>query len=134
MKFMTGAYDGANFATLYVGQSSAQIRINTQNTNLLLVLKTYSGLIIGSRTSSNIIYYYRNGSPISNGSVGMVSNTIPDLVVGGLCLNNSGSFSLYTGNQLSLIFYSKSLSSGDVTALTNAFEAYMDSNGKGVIA
>ena len=50
-----------------------------------------------------------------------------------LCLNNAG-IRTYNDEEISLFFAGAYLDNTEIATLTNAVEAYMDSNSKGVIA
>ena len=93
-----------------------------------------SGFLIGVRTSSSSEQLYYNGSPlgaaISQPSVGLPNSN--------LCIMRYGKDDTYDGNscteQFSFVFLGRGLNATEVSTLTNAVEAYMDANGKGVIA
>lgn len=67
-------------------------------------------------------------STIINASSGLL-----DLNTFTCARNNSGS-PTYSTNQIAFTFYAKSISLSQRDVIVDAFEAYMDSNGKGVIA
>ena len=48
--------------------------------------------------------------------------------------NSSGSPGTYSSCQFALAWWGRGMSQHDIEVITDAFEAYMDANGKGVIA
>ena len=81
-----------------------------------------NGMYILTRDNAANYTVYRNGSSLYTAADASSAVTAGVLTTG------------TTGTQLSCFGVGSSLTSGNVTTLTNAFEAWMDSNGKGVIA
>ncbi len=91
------------------------------------------GFYINSRDSSTVTKGYKNGSVVISGAV--TSTDIPNsynLYI--LCTNNQITPTNFSDRQLSIAFAGGKLDQTEVTAFTNAVEAYMDSNSKGVIS
>lgn len=85
------------------------------------------GLLVVSRVDSANVYGYKHGTQYSGASISEApdSNYMTGL---SRALSQWGAF------QISFMFVGGGLTQANVTALTNAFEAYMDSNGKGVVS
>jgi hypothetical protein len=91
-----------------------------------------TGLYIATRNTNNLGILYRN--KIKKGENTDTSTTPNNIEVYIMALNTSGTITGYTDRQLSFGFIGRGLSQDDVNSITDAIEAYMDSNGKGVIA
>ena len=91
-----------------------------------------SGCHIQTRLSAISGKLYRNKNNILNSN--KVSTGVPNNNIHILARNHNGTTNLYTNHQLSMVYFGKVLSDANVNAITDAIEAYMDSNGKGVIA
>ena len=85
------------------------------------------GFFVMNRTSSTALNLYKNAS--SSGSSIKTSTALSAQDIH-LCGYTT---SLFSTKQLSVFFIGASLNGTEITAFTNAVEAYMDSNGKGVI-
>ena len=93
---------------------------------------TGAGFYVGSRTANNVTYGYNNGARSAiktDASVSMYSYTHYILAA-----HRSAGATSFSNQQVSFAFTSRGLTQAEVTVITNAFEAYMDANGKGVIA
>lgn len=101
---------------------------NTKNN----LVSDSTGFFITSRRSNILTDVYKNKSIITTDNIS--SSVLPNGYVFILGINLNGTIGLSSTRQQSFFFMSKVLSSSDITALTNAIESYMDSNGKGVIA
>jgi len=89
------------------------------------------GMYIASRTAVSTGAGYKNKAAvitIANASTGLTAN---NLYV--LAYNNNGSQQYNTLRQVSMAYAGGGMTQADINSLTNAFEVYMDSNGKGVI-
>jgi len=62
------------------------------------------------------------------------SSAIPDLILFLLAQNVSGTASNFAEEQIAFAFAGRYFSEAELTVIYNAIEAYMDSNGKGVVA
>jgi len=113
----------------------------------------YTGDLHKTRVNCGGDYEYANTSAIGNyvdvrrgatssemykNNVSKLSSAIISTSVGNqnlfmLCFNNAGSPAFYSGKQLAFAFMGTQFSAAEVTSIGNAIEAYMDSNGKGVI-
>lgn len=81
------------------------------------------------RTASNAIQAYHN-----KGSKALTDATIASVgLPTGITLTIGRNSSSYGTHQYSLYYTAKSMNQSQVDILTDAFESYMDSNGKGVI-
>lgn len=91
------------------------------------------GFFISSRTAVNLTTGYRNGNPVDTDAT--ASNTLLSLKITllGRRRVDTGLADSISINQLSFAFIGRGLSGPEVTVLTNAIEAYMDANSKGVI-
>jgi len=106
-------------------------RLNQTAVNSSFANANSQGFYIEVRTASDAQECYKNASSLGTSSV--VSTTISNANMYLCCYNNAGAPSLYSNKQLSMFFMGRSLSQSDVTGITNAFEAYMDANSRGVI-
>ena len=111
-------------ATLYLMLNQNAGGIGTANADS-------RGMYINSRTASNVIKAYKNKVAIINDTT--VSTTIPNLNIYSLGINSTGALYEPTTKQVSLFFAGSGFVQGDVDNMTDRFETYMDSNGKGVI-
>lgn len=94
-----------------------------------------AGMVIGMRYAAGAGggKVYRNGTVGANTDLN-VGLGLPDNTVYILTIHNSdGSAGSASAKQASVYFIGKSMTSEQVTSVTNAIEAYMDANGKGVI-
>jgi hypothetical protein len=88
------------------------------------------GLHIQNRTGASATEIFKNGASVDTDSVASVSVPADDIYI---CCQNNGGPAQYSTKQVAVVFAGGGLTIGDVTAITNAIETYMDSNGKGVI-
>ena len=85
------------------------------------------GFYSASRLNSNNYIVYKNGSQL------VVENILSE-TIGNSNLYLLGANTGYTSNiQMAFAFAGRGLTENETLALTNAIEAYMDSNGKGVL-
>jgi len=89
------------------------------------------GLTVMTRNNATAQKIYRNTTGTESN---INSNVPPDLSLYSLARNLNGSPNAYDDVQLSLVFISRGLSDAEVSVIHTAFEAYMDANGKGVVA
>lgn len=124
---------GDDMAYLVLRSANALFHpINQDSTTDISVENTSStGLYVTTRTSSIGTNVYKNKSPLNPSF--QISSTIPNLEMYCCGYNNNGTAS-YDVKQQALVFFGKGLTQANVNVITDAFEAYMDSNGKGVIA
>ncbi len=117
--FSTGRYAVFNFDnTQYVdmyGFNNGLGRVQISQTNT-------TGVFIGSRTASNVLKLYRNGSQIGSTATGSpefaVSDVAIKLYVG--ALNNAGSAAFFAPRNLTFAFVGDGLTDSDVSNLTTA--------------
>lgn len=89
------------------------------------------GMYIASRTLSNESKLYKNKSILINST--QPSDGVPNFNIYIGCYNSNGTPSLLSTRQISLGFLGGLMTQQNVNDKTDYFEAYMDSNGKGVI-
>jgi hypothetical protein len=97
-----------------------------------LLVPTSIGMTIYNRLSSTILNHSKNKTISTN--IEYASSGIPSYSVTIGALNTADVISLFTTRQYSFAFMGKGLTNENIITLVNAIEAYMDSNGKGVIA
>lgn len=102
-----------------------------ENTYLVAANTDSRGMYILTRTGANARRIYRNKISIANDA--QVSIAIPNADLYVLADNNNGAAAFWGSKQISMAFASSSFTQTDVDNLTDRFETYMDSNGKGVI-
>jgi len=132
-----GVFDnGGTTFSIINGRNSSnqfQVRLNTAGAGVIGTnYVTGAGLYIGSRTASNVTNGYTNG---------VVGTTKTDLSVSMynythyiLAAHRSVGATQYSTQQVSFAFAGRGLVQAEVTVIKNAFEAFMDANGKGIIA
>lgn len=126
-----GSAQGVNSLKIQV-RSGGDTRIWINDFTLSATSSSSSlGMFIASRSISTTKDLYINKSKTSF-SVNSLGLTINPIFV--CCRNLNGSPNSFSFKQFSLAFTGASLSQSDVNTLTDAFEVYMDSNGKGVIS
>ena len=129
-----GARDGANrgvtMALYFTGGSFLYSYANSDNPGNY-VNSDSLGMYVTSRNNSADFQVYKNSVEIIDETE--TSILIPNYDIYALGQNNAGSLLVPSTKQLSCLHLGGSLTPTEITALTNAVEAYMDSNGKGVI-
>lgn len=128
-KCLIGATSGSNFNDLFPKLSSGNAvnRINSGSESIGNATSDPRGMWIGSRTASNSLKLYHNKTIVGTGSIistNLINRNLHILARGG---------AVFSTNQASMGFTASSLDQTDINNLTDAFEVYMDSNGKGVI-
>jgi hypothetical protein len=127
-----GVTDGTNQVMINTRNGgNTYIRLNCISSSAVASTDS-SGMFVSIRHSSLWQDVYRNGTIHVDGV--STSTSIPNYNMYVLGRNNAGSLDTATSRQLSCFFAGGALTSGEITIVTNAIEAYMDSNGKGVIA
>jgi hypothetical protein len=132
-EFDFGAIDSSHWVIINTrtGSDEFNIRINSDigsnasNTDS-------KGLYVVNRVLSTEQDLYKNKIRVINDSV--ASSGVPTVKLYALCRNNNGVASNNSTRQQSLLFAGSGFTQANVDDLTNAFEAYMDSNGKGIIS
>ena len=81
----------------------------------------------------NVAVYKNKTSPALTTTGTGVTAALPDIALYFFCLNNNGTKEYYSTRQLSLIFLGKYITTSQRDIIVDAFETYMDANGKGVI-
>jgi len=91
------------------------------------------GMLIASRVGANAVDGYKNGTDLNcSGNTG-VSTSLQNCNIHLLALNLPANTIQHSPDQLSIAFMGKGFSGAEITAITNACEAYMDALGKGVV-
>lgn len=90
------------------------------------------GMAISVRESSTVEKKYHNGALHETYNTASAVILSDDFYIG--ARNTSSTASLFSTKELSFAFAGAKLTLAQQLVITNAFEAYMDSNGKGVIA
>jgi hypothetical protein len=109
---------------IYEQINSLSINITNNNNNI-------AGMYNASRNLNNEYVYINQvlrligGKPVSQ---------IPNSNIFAMCRNNNSVPQAFTINQFSALFIGGYIDDVDYNSLLDAFETYMDSNGKGVIA
>ena len=91
------------------------------------------GMLIASRVGANAVDGYKNGTDLNCSGNTEVSTSLQNYNIHLLAINLSGSTTQHSPDQLSIAFMGKGFSGAEITAITNACEAYMDALGKGVV-
>lgn len=131
--YQIGAKTSSNVGVyIYLRQSESSTRVGINQSYFTNASQLSSiGLKILSRSSDSVLNYYNNkvGSNLS-----YASSAVPNLNFYDLAANQGGSPLFYNPSQFSLRFIGKNITESNVAVIVDSFEAYMDSNGKGVIA
>ena len=91
------------------------------------------GMLIASRVGANAVDGYKNGTDLNCSRNTQVSTSLQNYNIHLLALNSAGHTTQHSPDQLSIAFMGKGFSGAEITAITNACEAYMDALGKGVV-
>lgn len=141
----TNKFAGGVYSTTDDGGAENALRISHFNSSTLYLAINnsvqsdsitnqdyYKGIIILSRISNTTINQYID----KNKTVRDVASTnIPNQGLISLARRTGdGTVGFYSISQVSAMFLGKALSDAEANIVTDAIEAYMDSNGKGVIA
>jgi hypothetical protein len=124
-----GSY-GIQYLPYYLGNRS--IRINGANSLQWADSSQNKGFTYIERSASNARAMFLNNSEL--GSDSEVSTAIPNLDMYIFARNNDGTPDLFCNTQVSYFAMGGALSAAERLAEMNAIEAYMDSNGKGVLS
>jgi len=107
------------------------VRMNTNNLSDFGTTTSSLGMWIANRTAANVHDLYQNKVQKINGTDASNGLTDKDLYL--LAYNSNGVASNQTTYQISMAYTGGGFTQGDIGNLTDRFETYMDSNGKGVI-
>lgn len=92
------------------------------------------GMLIVSRVGANAVDGYKNGTDLNCSGNTEVSTSLQNSNIHLLAINDAKQrTSHHSPDQLSIAFMGKGFSGAEITAITNACEAYMDALGKGVV-
>jgi hypothetical protein len=119
-----GNYDTVGRFYCRVNQATYTRKVATGDTK---------GMLIASRVGANAVDGYINGTDLNCLGNTEVSTSIPNCNIHLLALNSAATTSQHSPDQLSIAFMGKGFSGAEITAITNACEAYMDALGKGVV-
>lgn len=109
-------------------------RINQATYTYKVASGDTKGMLIAARVGANAIDGYKNGTDLNCSGNTEVSTSLQNRNLYLLAINANGTPSQHSPDQLSIAFAGKGFNGAELTAITNAIEAYMDANGKGVIA
>ena len=125
-----GHTNGIELVTRW-GAGNSYIRNNTATSSSVGNADS-RGLFINNRVLSTHQDLYKNKIRTINGAVASAGLTASDLFC--LAINiGGGATAQHTDRQLSMAFAGGGLTQTDIDNITDRFEVYMDSNGKGVI-
>lgn len=111
------------------------IRINQKTYTYKPSSGDVKGMLIASRTAPNSIGGYLNGVDLNfTGSSEPSTGLSTGYNLFFLCASIRNTRSSYSPDQIAFAFVSRGLNLADTSLITQAVEAYMDSNGKGVIS
>lgn len=129
-----GCVAGSMFSVLFkvTGSTTTAYRLNTfiNDGSISVPYVTTLGLTILTRNSVGNLTSYRNNT---KNTASVVSSEIINLNFYELCRNKDNAPEAFIDRQISISGAGKGVSDAQALVITNAFEAYMDSNGKGVI-
>ena len=91
------------------------------------------GMLIVSRVGANAVDGYKNGTDLNCSGNTEVSTSLQNYNIHLLALKSRKHTVNHSPDQLSIAFMGKGFSGAEITAITNACEAYMDALGKGVV-
>ena len=111
--------------------------VNSNDSAENVAMTSTLGMFIGTRPNSITEIFYQNKG-IDYQETNKASTGIPNKNIVILCTNVGNAVTTtplyYSTKQISFFFQGKCLTQLQADALTDAFEVYMDANGKGVIA
>ena len=107
-------------------------RVNQATTTYKVATGDTKGMLIASRVGANAVDGYKNGTDLNCSGNTEVSTSLQNYNFHLLALNSAGTTTQHSPDQLSIAFMGKGFSGAEITAITNACEAYMDALGKGV--
>ena len=127
------AADGGAYNRIIIGSNGGEMSIPLNSADVRIVDTNTNGLYIVNRLSSSSIIVFRNyikSTPISSTSSKRPNQKIVELAR----RTNDGTVGFYNASQISFSFCAKGLTDAHEAVIVDAFEAYMDAKGKGVIA
>ena len=126
-----GANGTSDLLIITKNGGNATIRINAIGSAVGANADTRGLFIINKFNAATENDLFRNKVNIINGVI--ANSGTPDVTVYSLAQNNAGVAANFSTRQLSMAFGGGGLTQTDIDNLTDRFEIYMDSNGKGVI-
>ena len=111
-------------------------RVNVESSRIDAATTTSVGLVVATRDGaaiSNQVFYRNKTTPTQSASGSASTSTIPlgDIFI--LANNNGGTAGDFSTRQISLVFAGEHITTAMRDDIVDCFEAYMDSNGKGVL-
>ena len=128
-----GQDSGATMKSFIIGRNSSNqfwAVVNTAGYANCMTNYDGTGFYIACREDSNTINGYRNG--VKQTTKYEAATSIYNVAHYG-CAIRIGTNTYNAQQELSILGYGRSFNQSEVTAIKNAFEAYMDAHGKGVI-
>jgi hypothetical protein len=125
-------YDGTGYSQILVRNTADGSSVALNGPEVITISANSSGLWVFNRISSTQIDVYRNGSKIG---VTLTSNSAVLSTISYYLgsRHNTGASTVWSDREYAMLGFGGTLTSGEITILTNAIETYMDSNGQGVI-
>lgn len=123
--------NGINMLPYFSVGTTGYVQVNDATTIGWVAGATNLGFYLVERTASNERAVYKNNVSLANDA--QASTNLPDFKMYVLARSASNTAGSFGAQQVSVFGAGASLSSGERTALMNAIETYMDSNGKGII-
>jgi len=124
-------YDGSSDVTIQSNSGGNALGKINSATNLSGAVSDSLGMTAIARPDASNQEIHRNGTQLNTGAVASAGEANGAIFI--CCRSAGGTPSSYSTRQISLGFIGGYLTSTERTALFNAFETYMDSNGKGVV-
>jgi len=123
-----GNFSGGIYVDLFPRLAAGNyiVRINGQSSTLSNPIADSKGMLIGSRPDSVNINVFKNKVKATSA---IASNSLMNATISILARGTT----FVSTNQVSMSFIGSDMTQQNVNDLTDAFEVYMDSNGKGVI-
>lgn len=127
-----GAVIGTACIYLNIASTSIYQRINDNTTHTGIAPNNTLGMFSLIRSASNVGKAIKNKIVINNFTT--VSTGVPNGNLFEGAYNNNGVAAEFTSKQLALTILGRAFTEAENTIINDAFEEYMDGNGKGVIA
>jgi hypothetical protein len=124
--YAIGATDGNQLSLAPRWSGTTYTRMNSA-ASLTAASANSTGMWIATRTASNAVEFFRNGASVNTGAAASVN--IPNANLD-ILARTGGDIS---NNQISIAFVMDGVVDWEAASITTIIEAYMDSNGKGVI-
>ncbi len=129
--FDIGAFDGVNFSQIAILNGGGQATGSINGGTIVAANGIGLGLFVTNRSANNAVQLYQN--KLLLGVDTDISANPVNINLFMMARNNISAADNFTIRQYAMGGMSSSLNQQNVNDLTDIFEAYMDSNGKGVI-